>query len=121
MDIFDPPRAKNLVGSLDRPGDRFSGFNLGALDVDHAEPKSDFWAKVLEYLQLLGRTVRILHDDMIDMKAVEIIHQLTPMPFLHRLAAVVAETEVDGGRGPDGSQHAVDRCRGPLPLLGMAR
>src|SRR5215831_20971753 len=55
MDIFDPARAQDLVGLLDRPSDRFSGFNLRALDVDHAEPKSDLWAKVFEYLQLLGR------------------------------------------------------------------
>ena len=41
---FTRPTPKDLVGVLDRAGDRVGRFDLGLLDVDHAEAEADLAA-----------------------------------------------------------------------------
>jgi hypothetical protein len=65
--------------------------------------------------------MRVLHHDVIDMQAVEIGNQLAPAALLNGLSAVIAETQMHRRFALDGVKHAVDRRRGPFPLLGMAR
>src|SRR5688572_31392768 len=54
----------------------FRSLDLGALDVHHAQAEADFAAQLLEHRELLRRAVRRLHDDMVDLEGVEIVHQL---------------------------------------------
>ena len=72
------PRAEHLLRPLDRARDLVGRLDLGRLDVDDAEPEADLRAQIAEHRELLGRPVRGLHDDVIDMQRVEIIDQLAP-------------------------------------------
>src|SRR5688572_31262899 len=53
----------------------FRSLDLGALDVHHAQAEADFAAQLLEHRELLRRAVRRLHDDMVDLEGVEVVHQ----------------------------------------------
>ena len=51
---------RHIIGTL----------NFGPLDVDNAEPHSDFLSQVFEHRQLAGGTMRVLHHYVVNVKAV---------------------------------------------------
>ena len=61
-----------------------------------------------------------LHDDMVGVERVQIVDQPVPAALLDRLAAIVAETEMDRRQAAYRVEHPVDRLGGPLPFLRRA-
>ena len=120
VDVAQPAVAEQVRGALDGAGDPVGAFDLRDLDIDDAEPEADLRAQALEGGQFLGRPVGDLHDDMIDMERVQIVDQPVPTALLDRLAAIVAETEMNRRLAVHGIEHPIDRRR-PFPFLRRAR
>src|ERR1700752_1419575 len=93
MDVFDPLAADHFFGPFDCAGDLIRGLDFRRFDVDDAEPEPDLRTQIAECRELLRRTMRSLHHDMIDMQGVAVADQLAPCALLDRLAAVIAETK----------------------------
>ena len=61
--------------------DRVGGLDHGRLDVDDAEAEADLRPQLAEHGEFFRRSMRGFHHDMIDVKRVEIVDQLSHSPF----------------------------------------
>ena len=94
------------------PRDLVRGFDVVHFDVDHADADADVRPQVAQRLQIRRRPVGELEHQMIGAQRAEKANQHVPGAGLNRLAAVIAETEMDRLRSADGVEHAIDRVGG---------
>ena len=122
MDPFHAAGADFLFHGFDSRGDFVGGFDMVHLDVDHADAEGDFLVDVFEGIEVAGGTMGEFEDEVVGVKGVEEIEEGLPVALLDRLAAVVAEAEVDGALGlvVDGVEDEVHRGGGEGGVFGIA-
>ena len=122
MDPFHAARADFLFHGFDARGDFVGGLDVVHFDVDHADAEGDFFVDVFEGIEVAGRTVGEFEDEVVSVEGVEEIKEGLPVALLDRLAAVVAEAEVDGALGlvVDGVEDEVHRSGGEGSVFGVA-
>ena len=90
------------------------------LHVDNANPELDAAVHILERVQVTGRTVRQLQNEMVHVQRIQKIHQRPPLTFLNCLTAVVAKAKMHSALNLDLVQNAVDRFGSERRVLRIA-
>src|SRR5207245_6302311 len=88
--------AQDVRSGLDPVCDFVRLFDHGGLDVDHAHPQLQLRIDVAQDLEVAIAGTRELQHHVVDTQQVDNLHQPRPAACLDALAAVVAETQMDG-------------------------
>src|SRR5437867_6005976 len=116
---MDVPQAisHGLDDALDARRDQLRTLDLVVFDVDHANPEADPRIEVAEDFQLVISSAREFEHEMIGAQGIQERNQVSPEASQHRLAAVVAEADVNGPLVHDAVQDVIDRVRRPARVL----
>ena len=117
---FQTIRSNGVHNAVDSRGDELRTLHLVVLDVDDADTELDSAIEIVQDLELVVAAARELEHEMIGAQPIEKRHHIAPESAQHRLATVVAETEVDGLLVQDAVEHVIDRVGRPLRILRIA-
>ena len=119
MDVVDAIGAEHSGGALDALRDDFGGLDGIVLDVDDADAETYAAIEIAERFEFIVATARELEHQMAGRELVEEGHEIPPEAFLHALAGVVAEANVDGALAAKAFEHMIDGSGGPVLILRM--
>src|SRR5262245_14066748 len=122
IDPFDAPFADDLHRLFDPLRHVFRRFDGVHLYIDHTQADADARIEVFfEVLQLVVTAKSHFEQHMIAMQEVDEADQFSPLAFLDRLAAVIAEAHVRAFLlRPGGVENDVDRGGGPFGFVRVA-
>src|SRR5439155_19521381 len=120
MHIRQTIRSHDFHNVVDSRSDELRTLHLVVLDVDDADTELDSAIEIVEHLELVVAAACELEHEMIGAQPIEKRHHIPPESAQHRLATVVAETEVDGLLVQDADEHVIDRVARPLRILRIA-
>src|SRR5439155_19639531 len=117
MDVAHAFRSKGLRRVLQTARNQLRGLDRVVLDIDDSQAEPDAWIEITKCFELIVAAARKLEDQMMDLEAIEKRHQIFPEPFLHRLAAIIAEADMHGALAANASEHVIDGRKRPFTVF----